>query len=247
MKSDAAEDSSPANPCIDDLWKEFRSSRDEALREQLIEHYMPLARVVAGRLYRSRSERIIAFDDYLQYARVGLIESVDRYDVSREASFESYSSFRIRGSILNGLGHESEFAAQGRFWRTRASDRVESLASELPQQDDLAFDELIDLTMGIAIGFVLEERLSPVDDTVSSNPYAATEMDQIVRQLHAFVDELPARERDIVRSHYFEHLEFQVMAERMGVTKGRISQLHARAVARLREALEAGRKVDAKL
>src|SRR5262249_31189929 len=106
------------------LWERFHSSRDAALRARLIQRYLHLARVAAKRYFRFRSDDFVPFEDYLQYARIGLVEAIDDYDPGREASFETYSSYRIRGALLNGLGRESEVAAQRSFWRTRIQERL---------------------------------------------------------------------------------------------------------------------------
>src|SRR5689334_236422 len=104
------------------LWERFRDSRERTLRGRLIERYLPLARAAAARYYRLRPDESVPFEDYLQYARIGLVEAIDDYDPRREASFETYSSYRIRGAMLNGLGRESEIAAQRTFWRTRTQE-----------------------------------------------------------------------------------------------------------------------------
>src|SRR5215468_7623359 len=110
------------------LWERFRDTRSVPLRGRLIERYLPLARAAAARFYRLRSDDSVPFEDYLQYARIGLVEAIDDYDPSREASFETYSSYRIRGAVLNGLGRESEVAAQRSFWRTRTQDRIDGFS-----------------------------------------------------------------------------------------------------------------------
>lgn len=228
-------------------WRGFAASRDPALRALLIEHYMPLARIVAARLYSSGIARPCGFDDYLQYARVGLIEAVDRFDPDRNVSFESYSSHRIRGAVLNGLSETSEAAAQRDFWRTRMPDRIHSLTTA--QGKDVArasLEDLKGLTVGIALSILLEREQEPVDESPQANPYAAAELAQLSSRLHALVAKLPDREREIIRGHYFERLEFQVLAERFGVTKGRLSQLHGRALQRLAQMLADG-SIDRRL
>src|SRR4051794_38625496 len=90
------------------LWERFRRTGDSSLRAQLIERYLHLARGAAKRYFRLRSDDFVPFMDYLQYARIGLVEAIDDYDPGRAASFETYSSYRIRGALLNGLGRESE-------------------------------------------------------------------------------------------------------------------------------------------
>ena len=230
-------------------WEAFGKSQDTQTRSYLIGHYLPLAKIIAAKLYGLRPGGSGSFDDYLQYARVGLMECVDRYDVSRNVSFESYATHRIRGAILNGIGHESEVSAQRSFWRTRMPDRLQSVAAGAGSNPERAsLQELIDITVGIAIGLALdEEENDQIDETLPSNPYAATELDQFIRLVRSLVDKLPERECEIVRGHYFEHLEFQVLAQHYSITKGRVSQLHARALTRLRGMLNEHPGLDRKV
>jgi RNA polymerase sigma factor for flagellar operon FliA len=206
---------------------------------------MPVAKVVAARMFGSRVDDSIAFSDYLQYARLGLVEAVDRYDPQREASFETFSSYRIRGAILNGLGKESEIAAQRTFWRTRTQERMESLKPAAFSGGGAELDALVDLTVGLALGLLLDESAeAPADESVAANPYAATELSQMRVVIRRAVEKLPERERDLVTRHYFGQREFQSIAADLGVTKGRVSQLHAQALARIRQLLGPVSDVD---
>jgi RNA polymerase sigma factor FliA len=211
------------------LWARFTESREVALRGRLIERYLPLARSTAARFYRMRSDDSVPFEDYLQYARIGLVEAIDDYDPGREASFETYSSYRIRGAVLNGLGRESEVAAQRNFWRTRTQERADALPAgeSLPIADDAE-----------AIGFVLEhDRDDVADEAVQANPHAAVEQVELFALVGVALEKLPARERELIRRHYFEQCELRVIANDLAVTPGRVSQLHAQALVRIRELL----------
>src|SRR5690349_9249331 len=150
------------------LWARFTQSRELALRVRLIERYLALARSTAARYYRFRSDDSVPFEDYLQYARIGLVEAIDDYDPGREASFETYSSYRIRGAVLNGLGRESEIAAQRNFWRTRLQEREEPPAEPAPEVDETE--------SSLALGFLLEHEGEDVaDEALQANPHAAVE------------------------------------------------------------------------
>jgi RNA polymerase sigma factor FliA len=228
------------------LWAALGGSNDPRARAALIEHYLPFARVVAARVYGLRGNASASFDDYLQHARVGLIEAIDRYDVTRGIAFESYAVHRVRGAVLNGIGQESELSAQREFRRSVVRERVQSVmahAGSAPHRASLA--ELVEITVGIAVGLVLENE--PVDETAAANPYAVAELEQFSRRVRALVDELPEREREVIRGHYYDRLEFQEIARRTAVTKGRVSQLHAKALAHLRERLAEGPRVNCKL
>jgi RNA polymerase sigma factor for flagellar operon FliA len=221
------------------LWLSFVESRAPALREGLIERYAELPRIMAAKLYQRRTDNSVSFSDYLQYARLGLIEAVDSFDPLREVPFEAFSSYRIRGAILNGLGTESEVASQRAFWSRRERDRFDSVREHEVRKDRRAsLEELVGLTVGLALGHILEhEDGDPIDESLASNPYALTELVQLKRAVRALLPMLPEREREIIRRHYDELVEFQQIAAEWGITKGRVSQLHAQALARLRSLL----------
>lgn len=231
------------------LWQSFAATRAAHLRDQLIEQYLPFARSIAARAYALRCDESCSFDDYLQYARLGLIESVDRFDPARETSFEGFSSYRIRGAILNGLGKESELAAQRSYWRTRLRERSASLQQDLVDHPERAsLEDFVKLTVELALGLVLESADDePADESVAANPYAAAELRELRTVVRALVERLPERERAILRGHYYEQREFQALAAEFGVSKGRISQLHAQALARIRSLLEERPAVDRRL
>src|SRR5258706_7285688 len=81
-------------------WTDFVSSRSRAVRQELVERYLGLARIMAARLYQRRADNSVPFGDYLQYARVGLVEAIDHYDPERAVPFEALSSYRIKRAIL---------------------------------------------------------------------------------------------------------------------------------------------------
>jgi RNA polymerase sigma factor for flagellar operon FliA len=228
------------------LWERFRETREPQLRGRLIERYLPLARSVAARFYRLRGDDSVPFEDYLQYARIGLVEAIDDYDPAREATFETYSSYRIRGAVLNGLGRESEIAAQRSFWRTRAQDYTEWLPQNVLPNDGMGSSGEADAGEELAprsrhasvVGFVLEHDGEEVaDDALQANPHVAAEQVELLTLIGIALEKLPARERDLIRRHYFEQCEFRVIAHELAVTPGRVSQLHTQALLRIRELL----------
>src|SRR5262245_55939797 len=96
-------------------WLEYARTRSTALRAELVERYLEHAKTIAAKHFQRRADNSVPFADYLQYARIGLVESVDHYDPGRAVPFEAFSSYRIKGAILNGLASESELAAQRAF------------------------------------------------------------------------------------------------------------------------------------
>ena len=233
------------------LWEDFGSERTSAVREEILRFYEPLARSIAARTYAVRFDNSVSFADYLQYARVGLLEAVDRFDPTRGVAFRTFASARIRGAVLNGLAKESEIAAQNRFWRSHIRDRIDSLVTAVaPSADRISLSQIATVTVGLALGVLLEDsknEFEPADQNPQNNPYAANEVRQLQSALKELLVRLPEREREIIKSHYLESTEFQQLANQMSVTKGRISQLHAQALKRLRAWLDEQPTLDRKV
>ena len=233
MRNRAAPAASLTDESVQQLWAQFRQTRAPALRARLIECYLKLAHVAAAKFFRQRSDNAVSFSDYLQYARLGLVEAIDGFDPQREASFETYSSYRIRGAMLNGLARESEISAQRTFWRTRQEEKVDVLGPPAPGDSDL--DDLAGLMAGLYSLYAPDgNHEDMIDETPHANPYAAAEL----AQLREAVDRLPGRERTLIRRHYFDHCEFRLIAQELTVSPGRVSQLHAQALVRIRGFLE---------
>jgi RNA polymerase sigma factor for flagellar operon FliA len=231
------------------LWKALREGSDTQARTRIIELYSEFARMIAAKLFGTRPDDAVPFDDYLQHGRVGLIEAVDRFDPTRGTPFQAYASHRIRGAILNGVARDTELRAQHSQWRARIAERRESLAGKAAEDPAKAtLEDFARLAVGLAIGMMLDdpERVQ-VDDSVEGNPYASAALAQTRDRVRELVEQLPPREREIVRQHYYEQREFQELAAEMQVTKGRVSQLHAQALERIRDGVNVRPRVDRKV
>ena len=247
MESVDAEVPGEENPERDRArWAIFAQTRSRRLREELVHRYLGLAKMTAARLYQRRADNSVSFADYLQYARVGLVEAIDAFEPSRAVPFEAFSSYRIKGAVLNGLASESELAAQRAFWMRRARERFESIKQHEVQTDRRAsLEELVNLTVGLALSHVIEHDDGDViDESLAANPYAVTELVQLKRAVRSLLPALPERERELIRRHYGDHVEFQQIAAEWALTKGRVSQLHAQALKRLRQLLGARPAMD---
>src|SRR4051812_14278410 len=189
-------------------WLDFMRVRSVALRAELVERYLNLAKIMAARLYQRRMDNSVPFADYLQYARVGLVEAIDHFDPGRGVPFEAFSSYRIKGAMLNGLESESEQAAQRAFWSRRARERFDSIRTNETRSDRRSsLEELVNLTVGLVLSEVMEhEAGEPIDDALASNPYAMTELLQLKRSVQRLLPSLPERERELIRRHYEEQV-----------------------------------------
>lgn len=228
------------------LWSQARVHGDAGARIALIDHYTDVARMIAARYYRTRSDDDVEFRDYLQYAMVGLIESVDRYDPDNEASFSTFAGYRIRGAVLNGLEKATERREQAAFRRRHARDRLESIAAAGGDADADPFEQMVSVTVELALSYMLEdsgilERGDETDDRV----FERHAVRELYNHLGQIVDRLPERERFIVRNHYFHDVPFEELARLLDVSKGRVSQLHKRALGMMKGEYEKGLGLDA--
>jgi RNA polymerase sigma factor for flagellar operon FliA len=227
------------------LWEATRGGNTCA-RERLIEAYLPYARILAAKLFTGRIDHDQDFDEYLQFATVGLIEAVDRYDPARSTQFKTFASLRINGAVLNGLAHLSEKREQLSARSRLLVDRRDSGKAALAEEKDV-FQQLADIAIGLAVGRLLDETDIDQPDVaaiVPQNHYAGLELRQLQQKIRSLVDGLPHQERMVIKYHYLNHVPFNLIAETMRVTRGRISQIHRQALELLREKIKAVKSCD---
>ena len=239
------------------LWQRMAAG-DAQARQQLIEHHLPYAKVVAATHFKRRMAEDIEFGDYLQWASLALLESVDRYQPGQGAGFRTFAAHRMRGAILDGLSQWSEtrqqFAVRRQLERERL-DSVKSLAEpaawEVSGERSCKelFAYLADVGMGLALGILLEGT-GMIDRDVSSQPaetdqpYQHLELKHLKRQVMALARQLPNSQRQVLEQHYLAEVSFSDIALQLGLTKGRISQIHKQALGALRQALLERDKVN---
>ena len=238
------------------LWGRLRETGDLVARAEIASLYLPFARMVAATCFARRIDDDIPFGDYHQWAIVGMMESIDRFDPAREARFKTFASPRMRGRILDGLDGASEKRRQVAVRRRLLAERVAAArTSAAPAEgkgEDGAgsslFAYLAEVGIGLALGRMLEDTAMFDDGTqqasVPDRAYAQAELLQLRRQLHRLLERLSPQERVVVQSHYLNGELFEDVARRMGLTRGRISQLHRSALARLRAMLAESRFCD---
>jgi RNA polymerase sigma factor for flagellar operon FliA len=230
----------PAHTGEAELWRQFRQARGEGVRGRLVSRYLEFARMLAARMYARRTYLELEFADYLQYARVGLLEAIDRYEEGHGAKFETFAAHRINGAILNGIASYSEVQEQVAARRRILSERLAGLHTDAPKRDDPAalFAYLAELAVGLAVGFALEGTGMVSDDSGSGyvdQAYAGLELRQLRMRLKEMLAGLNERQRMVLSWHYLLQRPFDEIATELGVTKGRVSQLHKQALGELRE------------
>jgi RNA polymerase sigma factor for flagellar operon FliA len=219
------------------LWQRWQQERSHSARDALVVHYSPWARLVARDVYMRVYLLKDAWHDCVQNALLGLMEAIERFDVSRGVSFRPFARLRVRGAVFDGLRVLRETHVElGQALQSRQGlpqERVDSLQED---EGGDALEAFIATTVGLGLGFLLDMQSMP-GTTDPSDAYAELEKAELSQAVSESLDRLPERERAIVVLHYYHQLSFVDIASRLGVTKGRVSQLHKRALQQLRSCL----------
>ena len=240
----------------DELWRQLREG-DITAREALIERYRPFARIVAATYYGRRIDDDIEFDDYHQWGLVAMIESLDRFDATRGVQFKTFASRRMHGAILDGIESATEKQRQIAMRRRLRQERVAATleaakANAVQDEDDVAqaFRVLAEVGIGLALGLMLEDSgmMAPAPDAVMpDHAYAQAEQRQLTRSVREAVKSLSEQEQVVIRCHYLEEQMFIDVARTLGLTKGRVSQIHRQALEKLRRLMSATDALDVSL
>ncbi len=238
------------------LWQDYRKSQDQALRDRLILTYAPLVKFVAGRVGASLPSHVDE-QDLVSYGLLGLIGAIERFDPDREIKFETFAMARIRGAIIDEL-RSLDWVPRSVRTRARQIERaIAVLERELmraPTDEEIAAklgitgDELEDNLHEISRSSVaaLDELWSPsssgdqialidtIKDETEPDPEMSLEQSEVREALAESISSLPEREKLVVTLYYYEELTLREIGEVLGVTESRVSQLHTKAILRLK-------------
>lgn len=222
------------------LWQRARVGGDAAARAALFVRHAPFAQTLARRQHRDRSRGDLDLADLMQQASSALLEAIDRYDPDRGVPFRSYAAHRIGGSLADAIAASSDLRNQQSARARARRARIQSLAPDDAEAlaPDAALAALADLAVGLALGFMLEDFCA-IDDSGRSEgqAYRSAAWRELVDRLLEEIGDLPAREQLIVREHYLRGVAFETLANILGLSKGRISQLHHSALLTLKKRL----------
>ena len=233
-----------------ELWQAWTGHRDPEARRKLIDHHIPFAHMLAAKLYAGRQVFQIEFHEYRQYAIVGMIEAVDRFDATRNTSFKTYAGHRITGSILNGIEKSCEKQQQITARTGLRQQRMESMrdGGRKTSRDEL-FSELAELAIGLALGYMLEDSnmYQSQEGQYTEHFYDRQELSQLKQAIKRIVDVLPDQARNVICYHYYQGLSFEEIAKVLDLSKGRISQIHRQALKLLKEIYSGSEDLNVRL
>jgi RNA polymerase sigma factor FliA len=245
-----------------DLWRRYKVDGDAGARERLVVAYSPMVKFVAGRLGAGLPSHVDDAD-LISYGLMGLIGAIERFEPERGIKFETFAMTRIRGAIIDEL-RSLDWVPRSVRARAReieaAQAKLEHELQRAPSEAELAKrlavseEELQTSLLEIANSsvYALDELwtvsdssgdqvslLDTISDPRADDPQESLASSEIKDRLTEAIGSLPEREQLVVALYYYENLTLREIGEVLGVTESRVSQLHTKAVMRLKSGLQA--------
>lgn len=226
------------------LWSAYKEKHEKNVRDQLVENYMGLVNIIAGRLAISLPSHVDR-DDLISSGFFGLMDAVERYDYTRKNKFETYAGLRIRGAMLDYLRSKDWIPASLRQKIRHYEQTVARLESELGRS---ASDEEVAAELGISLEDLAKlikqmnvATVVPLDEYYAAetegepfNPSENIEKQEVQQTLADVIARLPEKEQQVVSLYYYEELTMREISMIMHLTEARVCQLHTKAVLRMR-------------
>ena len=248
----------------EELWVDYRKTRDPKIRENFIRQYAPLVKYVAGKVAIGMPANV-EFDDLVGYGAFGLMDAIDKFDPEKNVKFKTYAVTRIRGAIFDELRSIDWVPRSVRQKTREVEETIGALEAQLGRT---ATDQEIANSLGVSEAEYLKTIMKisgtsilslndvwfsgdendkvSIGDSIeapsSLNPDVIVEKEEIRRVIVEAIQELPDKEKKILVLYYYEELTLKEIGQVLEVTESRVSQLHTKAILRLRAKLTNIRK-----
>lgn len=235
------------------LWKTYKENPSSEIREQIILEYAPLVKVVAGRLSMYLGYNV-EYDDLVGYGIFGLIDAIDKFDSEKDVKFETYASLRIRGSILDHIRKmdwiprtvrqkqkKLDEAVKQIEMRTGKNASEEDIAREIGISDEelSIWQSQLKITNIVSLNEYVEQGSEPVMDARNNShfiqPEEKIQENELKEVLKDTLDLLTEKERKVIELYYYEELTLKEISKVLEVSESRISQLHTKALLKMRK------------
>ena len=197
----------------------------------------------------------VELGELMSAGALGLLEALGRFKPELGIKFETFAESRIKGSMLDEL-RKLDWFSRGQRHRVRASltmpvRKLEAVSDEIPTVEKLSEStglthkevsqalECMQSQLCLSLDAITENLTSFKHQQIDNEPYKSTALKEIVDKLALLIDELTPREQLVLSLYYVEELNMRETSEVMGITEGRVSQLHSQALTKLRSKFHA--------
>jgi len=243
----------------EELWRAYKRKREPKIRDYFVRQYAPLVKYVAGKVAIGMPNNV-EFDDLVGFGVFGLFDAIEKFDPEKHVKFKTYAVTRIRGAIFDELRTIDWVPRSVRQKTREVEDAIRKLEASLGRA---ATDEEIARAMHMGLGefhhlmlkisgtsvlslnevwYAGEDNdkmsiVESIESPNSLNPDHIVEKEEVKRIIVEAINELPEKEKKVLVLYYYEDLTLKEIGEVLEVTESRISQLHTKAILRLRAKL----------
>lgn len=237
----------------EELWLKYSKTKDKEIKKQLIEEYIYLVKIVAGRMYNFFGTKI-EYDDLIGFGAIGLIDSIERFDINKNIRFETYAQIRIRGTIIDNVRkldwiprslrqkskqvQEAIGELENKLGRTPTTkelvkhldmplEEVESMLNHISNFNKMSLEDLL----------INKKEYSIDGDNWENLPDRVYEENELKVILANIIDNLPDNEKKVISLYYYEELTYKEIGYIMELSESRISQIHSRAISNIKKQL----------
>lgn len=234
------------------IWKKYQETKDPAIRESLILMYSHLIKYIAGRLNIYFGSNV-EYEDLVSFGVFGLIDAIDKFDINKGVKFETYASLRIRGAIIDSIREmdwvprslrQKSKELEKAYWEVENELGRSATDKDVAEKLNISVEELhkllneVNVSSLISLEDFLEQNyeigMEPAGGRKQDRPEYEAELNEISEILGNAIDKLPEKERMVLTLYYYEELTLKEISAIMKVSESRISQLHTKAIMRLR-------------
>lgn len=234
------------------LWEKYEKERTPELKNELVMLYIDQVRSIVLRMmptYKGYS----SYDDMLSCGILGLMDAIEKYDVSKKVKFEYYAAMRIRGEIIDNIRRQD--------WAPSSLRRkIKTISNAYSELEGRLSRAPTDAEIAESLGMKEEEVQKALEKSHMFNVLYFEEMthenhiwecadsgatmeekledDEMVRILGGLIEKLSEKEKLVITLYYYEELTLKEIAQILGVSESRASQIHSKAVMLLRSGLD---------
>lgn len=231
------------------IWEQYYATRDIQIRNQIIERYSYLVKIIALKL-RGIYQHYGDVDDIVNEGIIALMDVIDKYDSSKNTKFETYASIRIRGSIIDYVRKQDWIPRKVKSDYKNVKEATDELTNKLgrsPNDNEVAeylkmdikdYSSIVNIAYGTRI-LSFEELLGEAnikeDEFVSGYdlPEHEIEMKELYKVLVESINKLGEKEKLVISMYYKEELKLKEIAEILNISNSRVSQIHTSALQKL--------------
>ncbi|KAB3531358.1 FliA/WhiG family RNA polymerase sigma factor [Alkaliphilus serpentinus] len=234
------------------LWQNYKNNNDVISKHSLIEAYIELVKIIAGRLYSNYGTNV-EYDDLVSYGIFGLIDAIEKFEIDKNVKFETYAQIRIRGAIIDQLRNldwiprsirQKAKTVEVAYRKLENQHGRNATDTEIADELLISVDEFHSLLQQINnLNIVsleenlLEGSIKNLSGSKENTPEEILCGQETKQILQTSIELLPEREKQVISLYYFEELTYKEIGAILGISESRVSQLHSKAISRLKSKL----------